>query len=393
LTLVRRRELQAQVEKQVKAIELASQQINIAGQIQIQQSEAISRAYDQQKTVLQDSQNFAKSRIDFVTGELQLAADLTKNERSKKETAQLIAAIKLQSLRQQLNMEQEVLNLNIAQQAAQLEQERIRNRIAQAQSQAGVAQAQADLNKAKLDPAATPESIKAAELNLQAKVEEAISIRFAGGLLDQQGRIQSTLSGLQKESFKERSQLQLDQAQVEFAQTLRPGDRRRALRDIRDRSLSRALGVERGEISATSEAFVKATESQFFGDVNLEPLEAYRASRVFNRLNPQTPSLQLQFPDFEQFRQNQLARFQEFGYNLPNKLSSQDLNTIGQAAIIEAVDKLNLLVEKRLSTPNEANVPVTITNNFSGNEAQKAADTITQQLRKELYDIGVLLSR
>lgn len=412
LTLTRRRELQASIEKQVKQIELASQQINIAGQIQIQQSEAVSKVYDQQKNVLQASQNFIKGRVDFVTGELQLTSQITNSERQKKNIAQLTAAIKLQSLEKQLQIEEQVLNLNLAQQAAQLEQEKIRNRVAQAQGQAGVAQAQADLSKAQLDPNATPESIKAAELNLQAKVEEAIATRFAGGLLDQQGNIQSILGGLERNSFQERAQLQRDQAQVEFAQTLNPGQRRRLLRNIRDRSLSSALGVSRDEIGATSSAFIAATRSQFFGGGALDPLQALRAGRIFNRLNPQTPSpfgfgsllstetaktatpsLQLQFPDFEEFRQNQLARFQEFGYKLPNKLSAQDLNATGQVGIIEAVNKLNALVEKKLSTPSEANVPVSITNNFNGEDSKKAADKTVSDIRKELYDLGVLLNR
>ncbi|MFN6560007.1 MAG: phage tail tape measure protein [Nostoc sp. ChiSLP01] len=398
LTLTRRREVQAGIEKQVKNIELASQQINLAGQIQIQQSEAISKTYDQQKSVLQASQNFVKGRVDFVTGELQIASELSNKERQKKDIAQLIAAIKLQSLETQLSMEEKVLTLNLAQQAAQLEQEKIRNRVSQAQAGAGVAQAQADLSKTQADPNATPEAIKAAQLNLQAKVEEAISLQFAGSLLNQQGQIQSTLGNLEKQSFQERSLLQRDQAQVEFAQTLNPREGRRLLRDIRDRSLSRALGVGRDEVGSTStgEAFVRATKSQFFGDGALLPLEAFRANQVFNRLNPQTPSLQLDFPDFEQFRQNQLARFQEFGYNLPlAKTSPQELNAQANTTIMNAVSKLTELVNQKLSTPNSVNLEIPITNNFSTQDAatQKAATTTTQQIRQQLHDLGELLKR
>lgn len=165
------------------------------------------------------------------------------------------------------------------------------------------------------------------------------------------------------------------------------------MRDIRDRSLSRALGVGRDEVGSTGEAFVAATKSRFLGEGTLEPLQQFRADRVANRINPETPSLQLQFPDFEKFRQDQLSRFQEFGYKLPQKLSSQDLNTLGQAGIIEAVNKLNTLVEQKLSTPTEANVPVSIVNNFNGDDAKKAATQTVTDIRKELYDLGVLIQR
>lgn len=380
--LARRRELQGKIEKQVENIRFGSQQINIAGQIQIQQSEAISKAYDQQKNVLQSVQNIQKGKIDIVTGELQLASQLSNSDNEKRKIATSIAAIKLRSLEQQLQFEERVLNINLAQQSSQLEQEKIRNRVAVANSKAGIAQAQADLAKTQLDPKATPQQIQAAQLNLQAKVEEAIATQYAGTLLNQQGANQEILANLQKQQFQQNATLQRNQARVEFANST--GDRS-LINRVREQVLGSALGGVTGdEVGASLDAFVR---QQTFGNRGLTPLEEQRAARVFSNLGVETPpSLQLLFPDFEKFRRDQLSRFQEFGYQMPSKTSPQDLNKAGEQTIIDAVKKLNDLVEQKLGNPNQVGVTANITNNF--NSADKAAGTtVVNQIRDELKEI------
>lgn len=396
--LARQREIQAGIEKIARNIELAAQTSQLAGQIQINQSEALVKAYDQQKNLLQASQNLIKGRVDFVTGELQIASQLSTSEYQKQRIAQTIAAIKLNSLEKQLAMEEKVLNLNLAQQAAQLEQEKIRNRVSQSQNAADVAKVQADLSKTKADPNTTPEAIRAAELSLQAKVEEGISLQFAGSLLSQQGEIQQTLGNIERQNLKERGQLQRDQAKSDFIQTLNEGEQRKFSRQLRKEALQRGLGVSEDAIAPASQAFIRQTKNTFFGqDYALEPLQQYYAGVVNSRINPTEPSLQIQFPDFEEFRKNQLARLAEFGYQLPlpSKLSSQDLNTIGQVGLMDAVSKLTELVNQKLSNPNSVSLEVPITNNFSTQDAttRQASDTVTQQIRQQLYDLGRELGR
>lgn len=334
--------------------------------------------------------------MDFVTGELGIAGQLATKDRQRQDIAKITAALKLQSLETQLSLEGQVLDLNLKQQESQLEVEKSRNRSAVAQSKAGVATAQANLAKVKADDTSTPEDIKAAEVGLQAKIEEAIALQFSGLQLDQQGKIQSALGNVERQSFSDRSALQRDQAKAEFIGTLPKGQQRRLGRQLREQSLSKALGVGRDDVRVTGQAVVKDTLSRFFGEGALEPLESFRAAGVSRRLNQGVPSLQMDFPDFEQFRQNQLARFQEFGYNLPlAKSSPQELNAQANITIMNAVGKLTELVNQKLGTPNSVSLEIPITNNFSSQDAttRKASDATTQQIRQQLYDLGTLLGR
>jgi hypothetical protein len=375
LIMARRRELQGAINKQVEIIKSGAEQINLAGQIQIQQAEGVGKAYEYQKSVLQSTQNLVKGRVDVITGELQLASQLTNSEGQKKKIAISIAAIKMRSLERQLSFEEKVLNINLAQQASQLEQEKIRNRVAVANSKAAIAQAQADLASVQLDPKATPQQVQAAQLNVQAKVEEAIATQYAGALLNRQVANQRVLAEIEKQQFKQNADFQRSQARVEFATAT---GKRSIMRRTRDELLQSSLGRQGRDA-------LKAFADQQRGYA-LTPYQEELARGVLGRLGVRTPSpVQLQFPDFEQFRKNQLSRFAEFGYQMPNKTSPQDLTKQGQQTIVGAIQKLDELVD-RLGSPNQVEVTANITNNF--NSADKSAgNTVVNQIRSELKDI------
>lgn len=375
LIMARRRELQGAINKQVEAVKSGAEQINLAGQIQIQQAEGVGKAYEYQKSVLQSTQNLVKSRVDVITGELQLASQLTNSEGQKKKIAISIAAIKMRSLERQLSFEEKVLNINLAQQASQLEQEKIRNRVAVANSKAAIAQAQADLASVQLDPKATPQQVQAAQLNVQAKVEEAIAAQYAGVLLNRQAANQGVLAEIERLQFRQNADFQRNQARVDLASAI---GSRSMMRRTRDQLLQKSLG---GQGRDALRAFVDQQRGYA-----LTPYEEELARGVLGRLGVRTPSpVQLQFPDFEQFRKNQLSRFAEFGYQMPNKTSPQDLTKQGQQAIVAAIQKLDELVD-RLGSPNQVEVTANITNNF--NSADKSAgNTVVNQIRSELKDI------
>lgn len=375
LIMARRRELQGAINKQVEAVKSGAEQINLAGQIQIQQAEGVGKAYDYQKSVLQSTQNLVKSRVDVITGELQLASQLTNSEGQKKKIAISIAAIKMRSLERQLSFEEKVLNINLAQQASQLEQEKIRNRVAVANSKAAIAQAQADLASVQLDPKATPQQVQAAQLNVQAKVEEAIAAQYAGVLLNRQAANQGVLAEIERQQFKQNADFQRNQARVDLATAT---GSRSMMRRTRNELLQNSLG---GQGRDALGAFVDQQRGYA-----LTAYEEELAGGVLGRLGVRTPSpVQLQFPDFEQFRKNQLSRFAEFGYQMPNKTSPQDLTKQGQQAIVAAIQKLDELVD-RLGSPNQVEVTANITNNF--NSADKSAgNTVVNQIRSELKDI------
>ena len=372
---------QRAINKQVEIIKSGAEQINLAGQIQIQQAEGVGKAYEHQKSVLQSTQNLVKSRVDVITGELQLASQLTNSEGQKKKIAISIAAIKMRSLERQLSFEEKVLNINLAQQASQLEQEKIRNRVAVANSKAAIAQAQADLASVQLDPKATPQQVQAAQLNVQAKVEEAIAAQYAGVLLNRQAANQGVLAEIERQQFKQNANFQRSQAQADFASAT---GKRSIMRRTREQLLNRASGGMSFDAIGNALDILAGQEPE--GSPGLRAFRREQSEFVLGRLGlKMPPPLQLQFPDFEQFRKNQLSRFAEFGYQMPNKTSPQDLTKQGQQAIVAAIQKLDELVDK-LGSPNQVEVTANITNNF--NSADKSAgNTVVSQIRSELKDI------
>jgi hypothetical protein len=392
-SLIKQKELQASIEKQIQNIQFASQALQLSGEIQNNQLENSIKLYDQQKSFIDAAQNAAKGRLDFITGELDIALQLTTNEDEKRKLAQTIEAIKIRALEQQIAMEKQVLELNLQQQKAQLEQEVIRNRVARSQANADFTQAQADYQKLVADPNATPEQLRAAALNAQAKSEKIFSLDYESLFLQNKSKNQDKLADIQRQTLNQQSELRFDQGLVAFAQTLPEGERERVLEQIRKKSLAKGLGVREEYLGQVQGAFNDSTVNRYFGGrpLSLEPINDYFASVVTSRLNPNVPQLGVNLPGYEEFRKNQVSRLQEFGYQLPI-MDSRQLTNLANQELKSAVDNLNKLVDKKLSTPSTLNITVPITNQFS-NADKRSADTVTQQIRSTLYDLAQELSK
>jgi hypothetical protein len=391
LSLTRQKEIQATIQKQIENIQFATQALQLSAQIENTTLENNLKIYDQQKTLLQAGQNAAKGRVDYLTGELQLSLELTDNEDQKQRIAQTIAAIKLRSLEMQIASEKQVLELNLKQQAAQLEVEKTKNKSAISQAGASFVQAQADYQKLATTPGTTPGALRAAALNIQAKQEEIFSLGYQGELLNQQGKTQQTLGNIERQSLNERSQLQTDQEKLAFIKSLPPNQQEELLRKFNKDRLSNTLGVEKGTETRTQEAFVRGTVNRYFGNRPQEPFDEYLGSRISSQIKPPNLSLQTDFPDYDNYRKNQIARFQEFGYTLPT-LSSKQLGDLGNQELKSSVEKLNELVTKKLSNPTTLNIQIPITNQFQ-NATRKEADDVTAQIRTNLYNLGKELAR
>ena len=394
--LSKQQERQAAIEKQVENIRLATKQLQLAGDVQLRQLDAVNKSYENQKSFLTATNNLNKGRIDVITGELNLASQLTKSGFQQRKIAQVTAAIKLRAVGQQIKMEAQVLELNQAQQKAQLEQEKIRNRISQTQNQAEIAAARAELEKIKVSPTTTPQQIRAAELAVQAKIEEGIGLAFSGKLLERSSRVNDALGKVERENFQSRSQLTRDSARVEFAQTLSGGERRKFERELREELQLRALGTNRQDLPNTRDAFLRDTKNRFLdAGYYLSPQQEIFSNRINSRLQPKEFSnLESGTPDFERFREQQLSKLQNFNFKLnePILKKQEELTKLGQQNINEALDKLNKLVEDKMSKPNTVNIEVPITNQFN-NTNNNAASTIGGQIRQELYDLAQELQK
>ena len=396
MQLSKQQERQAAIEKQVENIRLATKQLQLAGDVQLRQLDAVNKSYENQKSFLTATNNLNKGRIDVITGELNLASQLTKSGFQQRKIAEVTAAIKLRAVGQQIKMEAQVLELNQAQQKAQLEQEKIRNRISQTQNQAEIAAARAELEKIKVSPTTTPQQIRAAELAVQAKIEEGIGLAFSGKLLERSSRVNDALGKVERENFQSRSQLTRDSARVEFAQTLSGGERRKFERELREELQLRALGTNRQDLPNTRDAFLRDTKNRFLdAGYYLSPQQEIFSNRINSRLQPKEFSnLESGTPDFERFREQQLSKLQNFNFKLnePILKKQEELTKLGQQNINEALDKLNKLVEDKMSKPNTVNIEVPITNQFN-NTNNNAASTIGGQIRQELYDLAQELQK
>lgn len=120
----------------------------------------------------------------------------------------------------------------------------------------------------------------------------------------------------------------------------------------------------------------------------ISPQQQFAANRINNQLNPSIPGIQTNFTDFEEFRNQQLEKFGEAGVNIPQI----DATAIILNKLDGTIEKLNKMVGDKLSKPQSVAQEIQITNTFTGTD-KNAADTITQQIRKQLIDLGTELNR
>lgn len=311
--LANQKELQAQIEKRVQGIELAAQEAAVQGQKQVLASEAFTKQLDTQKQLLEAQKNFANGRSETLQGALSIVAQTSGLESEQKELAQSIASIKLKGLLVQLNLENRILQLNQAQQKAALEQEKIQNRVAQSANLADIAKANAEVEKLKVDPLATPEAKRAAQLGLDAKVEEGIALQFAQKGLEDRGKIQESLGRLERQQLSDKNGVVYNQARVDFAKEFLTGvQQRQAFEQIQSTVIGDA-GISPDLFPGERTRLFRDFNNQFIGQtfpgVNL-PGEIGDVGNFGNVAAPQLPKID---PiDYEEFRKNAIARLQEF---------------------------------------------------------------------------------
>lgn len=133
---------------------------------------------------------------------------------------------------------------------------------------------------------------------------------------------------------------------------------------MRERANSRVFGTsDSSEASNRLDSFNSANRGQA-----LTPLEAYRANLVQNRVSPAL--LQIELPRV-----------------MP--MLDKAVSTLGTA-----VDSLVQLVQQKLSTPPNVTIAIPINNYFSTTPNPKdVASRITQAIRKEQYDLAMLIER
>jgi hypothetical protein len=238
------RVLQENIDYELLAIKNLSSEREQSLQKQLQLQDAVTKSLDVQNKLLTARKELSAALSGYFTTELGILAQTARSEEEKKILAETTAAIKLKSLLEQQAIEREVLELNLQQQAAALEKEKIQNRIAQLQNRSEIFAAKAELGKTLAKKDALPEEIQAAALALQSKEQQGVALQFAGGLLDQQGALNAQQAQVQRVTKGREQQGAYDQARLEFANSrVDTGERDRDIDSIRRDIESRLFGA------------------------------------------------------------------------------------------------------------------------------------------------------
>jgi hypothetical protein len=152
--------------------------------------EISTKRLENQTKLLTTQQGLIGAIGDSRVGELGIMNNLTSIESVKLDLAQRIAAVKLSSLTAQIAYEKDILELNIQQQKATFEQDKLKQQISEKNAEKDIINSQAAYQKllAKGN-LADPNEVRAAELDLSAKLDAAALVRSNRDILAQQGQL------------------------------------------------------------------------------------------------------------------------------------------------------------------------------------------------------------
>jgi TP901 family phage tail tape measure protein len=372
----------AKYDKQIEQANLYTKQVELQNIRLTAQSEAMGKIYDLQNQVMDSQRSVLDSRTNRMTGELQIAMNLTTSETKRRDLAQTIAQIKLRTLEKQQEIERKVLEIQILQNKAALEREKIQLRIQQSQNKADVVGAFANLQKVAADPKSSDAQKQAALLEYQAKQEQGVSLAFQGQLIGQSEQIQSFLDNNQRSNLRDSQSLARMQAEAEVIGTLSPGRQRRAgrrlanqiIRDNRD-DVNDALTGDR------TNGYTQSQVSQLQDMAKLLGVSGYAAPVAGKKTSTQgMPQIAVD-ANYEEFRKNYLSRQEEF--LVPPSIKMPSVNANIQKGNDKEKNKSEATNIAEVKLIVEA-INIDVTSNATPKEA---AQDVKQAIWDELHDL------
>lgn len=348
--------IEENLNREIQGIQNTATAQNQALEKQEQLQDFISKSLENQIKLLETRKNLISSVAGFYEGELNVLKETTKNQREQAKLGETAAEIRLNSARASFEIEKQITKEKLEQQQIELAIKELELRGEQAGASAATLKAQAEQKKVEAKPGATQEEKDAAALDVQAAQAKEFGLQLKGALLGQERAIASTQGQQELDNLGRTQQLQDDQNVAALANArVNKGQGRRELRDLRDNILSR------DGVNSTRDFGKNLNFNAVGGGLvsQLSQLQAILQGVLPAGTIPQTTQ-QLRTAPLVQ-RGNQ-----------------------GTGGDIQAV------TPKPVGTVN-----ITVNNQFAGNEATngKAADKVTQGVRKELYDLGILLTR
>lgn len=305
----------------------------------------IVRSLNNQVKLLEARKNLVSSLSGFYQGELEILKETAKTEQEKKELAESAAEIRLRAVQEQAKIEREILLLNIQQKQAALEQEKLQLRIQQIQARAATLTNQAEQKKVEASKDTTPEEKEAARLKVEASVATELGLQQKGAILDEQGQLNKQDAQLELQSLNRKNFVEIDKARLDLANS----------------RVDTKLGEQEKEAlrkEILDDLTLKGTAS--LKNLGKEAILDYLP--VSQITLPQTqfikPATQLQIPQ-------------------------------NNASVLPELSAIKAIASKQ----TQGNVTINIANNFTKETPRQVADTTTQSIRKELYDLGMLLTK
>lgn len=404
-----------------KEIQAIQNQANAQTQLldnQLKLNDYAAKNLSIQEDLLRSRQDLISAGTDYLTGELQILAELTDNEDEKKAIAESIALVRLKSVQEQAVFERKILELNIEQTAEALKQERIALRIETLKARASTLKAQAEEEKTNKNRNATKGEKEAAALNTDAAIQTEGLLREQADLLDNKEFSNQRKAEYSRIKLRDSSQLREDQALLNLAnsrvdKSLGKREKERLGSNIRNRRYTGDDGsggsLRINENTGRNLRFIRRET-----DFDLEKFNSDGSLR--NPQGTQNNNLEGREATRDEIR---LALEQALGRSLgtpnqdPQKQLIQDtlktrqfissqlpvVNTqpIPQTRFTGNVPQ-NTLVNKDgqlASNVGGSSFTVNITNTFNPADVAsgKAASQLGDQVRKEFYDILTLASK
>ncbi|HEY9610542.1 hypothetical protein [Allocoleopsis sp.] len=324
---------------------------------------------EKEKSALEKRNEVNKARNDAYAGQLSILSQTTNSERKQRDIAAAIAAIKLNSLAQQQEGERKVLEMQIKQREAVLEQEKSRIRMMEAENKSRLAEAKERVITAIAEGKST-EQIQARLDALKGYAEASAAIKGAGQALEARGKYEAQLSKYELAGQAAQQIQEGQQAKLELAQNL-PIGQQRELKEFIQGEVFNQLGVGWGNIESMGRNAAYNSMAQ-----------GYDRRSAFPALTP----LEAPKPvDYEALRKDALAQLNEFVVPQRSATPQQAKQVEAEKSRIEALQKTVDAIAKR--QPNQLDQQNTFNIHLPAGSSTEQAKSLEEPLIKLQMDI------
>lgn len=240
-----REEAERSIQEELQKTKNETEEIKLSIKEQELAYDGILKKIDQQNALLNEGRKLVDAQAQSALSGLDFLKENARSASRQKVLAETTAAIRLQSVREQIKFEEISLRLEQQKTELALQREAIAANISRLEAEAGLAQAQAELEKINLPGSeATVAERKAAEISVRAAAQRLRGTQQAERLIAEQATQQKTLFELQRKSFAVESANKERTARFAAASAIAsPVRRRRAIRGLEEEESRRVAGL------------------------------------------------------------------------------------------------------------------------------------------------------